>query len=166
MNTPKMIFRIITIGVILGITFLTMPRKLFAESINPNCQSPETQTDMNICAGLDAQKADQQLNQVYKQLKARITDPQSIKELIIAVFSCMRGNRILERLTVQDCNTPHSCNYRYNAETAWIKFRDNDCKFAAGIYRGGSIAPMMYSLCVEKLTKQRTEQLKGYLQNN
>ena len=135
MNTQKMIFRIITIGGILGITFLTMPRKLFAENINPNCQSPETQTDMNICAGLDAQKADQQLNQVYKQLKARITDPQSIKELI-------------------------------NAETAWIKFRDNDCKFAAGLNRGGSIAPMMYSLCVEKLTKQRTEQLKGYLQNN
>ena len=135
MNVPKIIFRIITIGGILGITFFTMPRKLFAESINPNCQSPETQTDMNICAGLDAEKADQQLNQVYKQLKAGITDPQSIKELI-------------------------------NAETAWIKFRDNDCKFAAGLNSGGSIAPMMYSLCVEKLTKQRTEQLKGYLQNN
>ena len=33
--------------------------------------------------------------------------------LFIAVFSRMRGNRILERLTVQDCNTPHSCDYRY-----------------------------------------------------
>ena len=26
----------------------------------------------------------------------------------------MRGNRILERLTAQDCNTPHSCDYRYS----------------------------------------------------
>jgi hypothetical protein len=25
----------------------------------------------------------------------------------------MRGNKILERLTVQDSNTPHSCDYRY-----------------------------------------------------
>ena len=33
--------------------------------------------------------------------------------LFIAVFSRMRGNRILERLTVHDCNTPHSCDYRY-----------------------------------------------------
>jgi len=33
---------------------------------------------------------------------------------IIAVFSCMRGNKILGRLTVQDSNTPHSCDYRYN----------------------------------------------------
>jgi acyl carrier protein len=26
----------------------------------------------------------------------------------------MRGNKILERLTVKDSNTPHSCDYRYN----------------------------------------------------
>jgi len=32
---------------------------------------------------------------------------------VIAVFSRMRGNKILERLTVQDSNTPHSCDYRY-----------------------------------------------------
>ena len=32
---------------------------------------------------------------------------------IIAVFSRMRGNKILERFTVQDFNTPHSCDYRY-----------------------------------------------------
>ena len=33
---------------------------------------------------------------------------------LIAVFSRMRGNKILERLTVKDSNTPHSCDYRYN----------------------------------------------------
>ena len=32
---------------------------------------------------------------------------------IIAVFSRMRGNKILERLTVKDSNTPHPCDYRY-----------------------------------------------------
>jgi len=32
---------------------------------------------------------------------------------LIAVFSRIRGNKILERFTVQDCNTPHSCDYRY-----------------------------------------------------
>ena len=39
--------------------------------------------------------------------------PMNIYEEDMAVFSRMRGNRILERLTVQDCNTPHSCDYRY-----------------------------------------------------
>ena len=28
----------------------------------------------------------------------------------------MRGNKILERFTVQDFNTPHSCDYRYNRD--------------------------------------------------
>ena len=41
---------------------------------------------------------------------------QSTKNYDIAVFSRMRGNRILERLTAQDCNTPHSCDYRYKDE--------------------------------------------------
>jgi len=36
-------------------------------------------------------------------------------ENAVAVFSRIRGNKILERFTVQDCNTPHSCDYRYNA---------------------------------------------------
>ena len=35
----------------------------------------------------------------------------------IAVFSRVRGNKILERLTVKDSNTPHSCDYRYNVKT-------------------------------------------------
>ena len=40
----------------------------------------------------------------------------------IAVFSRMRGNRILERLTVQDCNTPHSCDYRYiDTSLMWVQ---------------------------------------------
>ena len=34
----------------------------------------------------------------------------------IAVFSRVRGNKILERLTVKDSNTPHSCDYRYKYE--------------------------------------------------
>ena len=34
-------------------------------------------------------------------------------ESIIAVFSRVRGNKILERLTVKDSNTPHSCDYHY-----------------------------------------------------
>ena len=40
----------------------------------------------------------------------------------IAVFSRIRGNKILERFTVQDCNTPHSCDYRYSPNNG--KFSD------------------------------------------
>jgi hypothetical protein len=46
-------------------------------------------------------------DKLYDQLLNKYND--------IAVFSRIRGNKILERFTVQDCNTPHSCDYRYNS---------------------------------------------------
>jgi uncharacterized protein YecT (DUF1311 family) len=50
------------------------------------------------------------------------------------------------------------------AQQAWIKFRDNSCEFERSGYEGGSIAPSVYLNCLEKLTKQRTQQLQEYLQ--
>ena len=46
----------------------------------------------------------------------KATDKMAIYTLFlqhIALFSRMRGNKILERLTVKDSNTPHPCDYRY-----------------------------------------------------
>jgi len=56
---------------------------------------------------------------VPKALQVVIPTPELLAEFAaemnnIAVFSRIRGNKILERFTVQDCNTPHSCDYRYN----------------------------------------------------
>jgi len=48
---------------------------------------------------------------------------------VIAVFSRMRGNRILERLTVQDCNTPHSCDYRYNKGKNFLNEFNKKCRY-------------------------------------
>ena len=44
----------------------------------------------------------------------------------IAVFSRVRGNKILERLTVKDSNTPHSCDYRYNDDDGRGMYRLSD----------------------------------------
>nr|WP_242044813.1 lysozyme inhibitor LprI family protein [Anabaena azotica] len=49
------------------------------------------------------------------------------------------------------------------AQQAWIKFRDSSCEFERSAYEGGSIAPSVYVICLERLTKQRTQQLQEYL---
>jgi uncharacterized protein YecT (DUF1311 family) len=49
------------------------------------------------------------------------------------------------------------------AQQAWIKFRDSSCQFETSRYEGGSIAPTIYLACLEKITKQRTQQLQEYL---
>jgi uncharacterized protein YecT (DUF1311 family) len=52
-----------------------------------------------------------------------------------------------------------------DAQLAWLKFRDTDCKFSADRFKGGSIAPLIYSSCQEGLTKERTQSLQKYLES-
>ena len=40
---------------------------------NPNCNNPQTQSEMNICAGIAYQNADRKLNQVYRQLLPKLS---------------------------------------------------------------------------------------------
>lgn len=46
------------------------------------------------------------------------------------------------------------------AEKDWVKFRDSHCKFDASFYEGGSIQPLIYSTCLEELTKKRIVEIK------
>lgn len=47
------------------------------------------------------------------------------------------------------------------AEKDWVKFRDSHCKFDASQYEGGSIQPLIYSNCLEELTKKRIVEIKA-----
>lgn len=42
----------------------------------PNCQSPQTTADMNMCASQEFQAADKKLNQVYQQLQSKLKSKQ------------------------------------------------------------------------------------------
>ncbi|OWU68731.1 hypothetical protein ATO3_23585 [Marinibacterium profundimaris] len=46
------------------------------------------------------------------------------------------------------------------AQRAWIAFRDANCQAEAAPYTTGSIQPLVFSSCMERLTRQRTEDLK------
>lgn len=52
-----------------------------------------------------------------------------------------------------------------DAQLAWIEFRDKNCMFARSKYEGGSIEPLIYSDCIERVTQQRTEELQTYLKD-
>lgn len=47
------------------------------------------------------------------------------------------------------------------AEKDWIKYRDSHCKFEAAQYEGGSIQPLIYSTCLEELTRKRVAEIKA-----
>jgi uncharacterized protein YecT (DUF1311 family) len=44
-----------------------------------------------------------------------------------------------------------------------VAFRDAECKFSASGAQGGSIQPMIASICQTDVTKARTEALRHYL---
>lgn len=65
---------------VIGFASFSMPA---IAQIQPNCQNPQTQTELNICATRDAQAADQQLNQVYEEVRAKL-DGTSETQLVNA----------------------------------------------------------------------------------
>ncbi len=50
------------------------------------------------------------------------------------------------------------------SQRAWLAYRDAEAAFSADLFRGGSLAPMQYSETLATLTRERTAQLKAYLE--
>ena len=48
-------------------------------------------------------------------------------------------------------------------ETAWLKYRDANCEFVGDQFKGGSIRPMIYALCLADMTRNRTAELKNQI---
>ncbi|WP_259236807.1 lysozyme inhibitor LprI family protein [Aeromonas sp. BIGb0445] len=57
----------------------------------------------------------------------------------------------------------HLGNKLKSAQRAWLTFRDAQCRYEAGVYDGGSIAPLVHSSCLTNLTEQRTKDLIALL---
>ena len=52
------------------------------------------------------------------------------------------------------------------AQKAWIKYKEAHCRSEASAYEGGSMQPMIWSMCITEMTEQRTKLLKTYLEEN
>jgi uncharacterized protein YecT (DUF1311 family) len=46
------------------------------------------------------------------------------------------------------------------SELAWIKYRDTTCVFESSQYKGGTMRGMIESVCLARVTKARTAELK------
>ena len=49
------------------------------------------------------------------------------------------------------------------AEVSWLKYRDDNCEYEAAPWDGGSMQPLIRSSCYERMTKARTEELRGQI---
>jgi uncharacterized protein YecT (DUF1311 family) len=78
-------------------------------------------------------KSDKKLNELYKQIEARLNDDADTKKLLV------------------------------QAQRDWIKFRDAECAFQTTGAAGGSMMPMLLAQCMDSLTQSRVKDFEGYL---
>ncbi len=117
------------LGLALSVLLLSVPAHA------QDCAEAVTQRDMTRCAELDFQAADADLNASYT-----------------SAMAFMRS--------VDDADpAAGAATQLRTAQRAWIPFRDAACEAEALPYRGGSIQPMVKLFCLERLTRQRTEDL-------
>ena len=102
---------------------------------NIDCKDPKSQVEYSFCAEKDFEKADAELNVVYKQVKANILEgekygkPDQIKNLI-------------------------------SAEEKWIAVRDADCGLEYETWDGGTGGGAAELQCSTEETLMRIQFLK------
>jgi uncharacterized protein YecT (DUF1311 family) len=104
----------------------------------PNCADPQDQSTMTQCAGLDFEAADAELNNAWVEIKASAIESDTSDG----------GGR-------HDYETALLASQR-----AWLTFRDEECFWQGFAARGGSMEPMLVSICAAKLTRERIKQLQ------
>ncbi|HZG31901.1 MAG TPA: lysozyme inhibitor LprI family protein [Sphingopyxis sp.] len=112
-----------------------------AQEPEVDCDNPQYQVEMNFCAGRGYDAADAELNAQYK--------------LTVAALKA-RDKDIDRSYDTQ----PTHYDTLLAAQRAWIAYRDQHCLSESFAARGGSMAPMLHSGCMARLTKQRTAELK------
>jgi uncharacterized protein YecT (DUF1311 family) len=118
---------------------------LSAQDPQLNCRDPQAQQEMNMCAAQDAERADAELNAVYRTAIAAA----QAADRDYAGVSGGQGNGPGEEATLRE------------AERAWVSFRDATCRLESFEARGGSMQPMIDGGCRATMTRARAAELRG-----
>lgn len=113
----------------------------------PDCIDPQSQMEMTYCAGVDYEKADAELNAIWPDIVA-----------------AAKSNDEYVGDMARDRGVPTMVEALRSAQRAWITFRDAQCEFEAYEAFGGTAQPMIGSMCLARLTRERIEVLARILE--
>ncbi|HET9537228.1 MAG TPA: lysozyme inhibitor LprI family protein [Mesorhizobium sp.] len=125
------------------LTLLLTATSLARAEEKRDCANAITQSDMNQCASMDFDEADKELNAIWKTARetARKLDEQQHEgDMKGAEQALLAGQR------------------------GWIAYRDGHCELAGWEAHGGSMEPMLVWGCKAELTRERTRQLKEFIE--
>ena len=113
----------------------------------PDCNDPQDQMSMTYCAGVDYENADKALNALWPSVVAAA---KSSDEYVADQAKSMGVPTTLQALRT--------------AQHAWIEFRDAECSYEAYAAFGGTMQPMIGSMCLARMTNERIAELKAAIQ--
>lgn len=119
----------------------------FADNL-PDCIDPQTQMELTYCASVDYESADADLNALWPSIVAA------------AKYS---DEYVAEQ--VEGTGVPTTLEALLTAQRAWLKFRDAQCEYEAYEVFGGTAQPMVGSLCLTRLTRERIDVLSRALES-
>ena len=102
--------------------------------------------EMKYCAHLEYEAADAELNTVYKELMTEIRD-SGIDENTVPAPGPQLRKKLIE------------------SEKIWITLRDANCEAEAATFWGGTGYGLIYTTCLTRETRQRTQFLEDFLNN-
>ena len=107
-----------------------------------DCAHAMAQLDMNQCAFRDFERADAELNRLWRDVISGAGASDRSGE-----NGRREGDDRTEVATLRE------------AQRAWVTFRDAHCTWESFAERGGSLEPMVYEECRTRLTRERIAQL-------
>jgi uncharacterized protein YecT (DUF1311 family) len=126
---------------LLFVVCLVASASAFAED-KIDCANAMAQMEMNMCAYQDFERADAELNAVWKQAKASADELDSQEN---------------------DDSRKGAAKSLLAAQRGWIAYRDGACELAGWEAHGGSMEPMVVSGCLAEKTRARTKELQEFV---
>jgi uncharacterized protein YecT (DUF1311 family) len=135
-----------TTTLLLALAFQSSTAALDAEARENHCNDPQNQAEMNICAGIDFQRADNDLNAAYR----------------VVIAAARANDREFRAMgTTGDTRPGYEAVLRA-AQRAWVTYREQHCTWTGyNEARGGSMEAMIYGGCMATVTRARIEELRG-----
>ena len=135
-----------TMTLLLALAFQSSSATLDAEAREYRCNDPQNQAEMNICAGISFQRADNDLNAAYR----------------VAIAAAQANDREFRAMgTTGDTRPGYEAVLRA-AQRAWVAYREQHCTWAGyNEARSGSMESMIYNGCRTIATRARIGELTG-----
>ncbi len=110
------------------------------------------------CSDLPQQPMNMCLHEAYQR-----TDTEMNRQWRITSEAMKAQDRGIDRSYDKD---PGYFPTLLAAQRAWLTYRSQQCLLESFEMRGGSGAPMMHSLCMARITRERTGQLKSLVETD